>query len=185
MDTTSETPSVPQSAAARRESARSGATTTGPREWISPGVSTRKRWLTGIGVAIVAAIFILIGLHEGASMVVSTLIGAVFIGCFVWYLRIVAPTPFRITLDDAGITRVEQGGEPVVIAWDNVAKVKEELFKNGTSVSLTVYKRVGARGLHRGWVVYRDDIPAFDALAEQVRAQLPESAPWIRERVHE
>jgi hypothetical protein len=153
--------------------------------WASPGVSVRKRWLTGIGVALAAALFFWIALAEGASMLVSTLIGVIFIGCFVWYLTIVAPTPFTITLDARGVTRTERGAEQAVIPWEGVAKVKEEAFKNGTSVSLTVYKRVGERGLHRAWVVYRDDIPRFDALAEALRARLPAATPWLRETVHE
>lgn len=153
--------------------------------WVSPGVSVRKRWLTGIGVALAAAVFLLIARDEGASALVSTLIGVVFIGCFVWYLRIVAPTPFTLTLNSVNLTRTDWGAEPVAIAWQNIAKVKEEVFKNGTSVSITVYKRVGEKGLHRAWVVYRDDIPRFDAFAAAVRSALPEETPWIRERVHE
>lgn len=156
-----------------------------PSTWVSPGVSVRKRWMTGIGVALAAGVFFLIALNEGGSMLVSTLIGVVFIGAFVWYLRVVAPTPFTVSLDDVGVTRTERGGEPVTIAWDGVAKIKEEVFKNGTSVSVTVYKRVGERGLHRSWVAYRDDLPDFDGLLRAMRDYLPESAPWLRETVHD
>jgi hypothetical protein len=155
------------------------------REWASPGVSVRKRWLTGVFVALAALLFFWIALAEGASMLVSTLIGGVFIGCFVWYLTLVAPTPFTLRLDAAGVTRLERGAEPATIAWGGVAKVKEEVFKNGTSVSLTLYKRVGERGLHRAWVVYRDDLEGFDALAVALREGLPQQAPWIRETIHE
>lgn len=155
------------------------------RQWESPGVSVRKRWLTGAGVALVAIIFFLIAHSEGASMMVSTLIGVVFIGCFVWYLRIVAPTPFTITIDAEQLTRHDRGSEPTVILWRNIAKIKEEHFKKGTTVSITVYKRVGERGLHRAWVVYRDDLPSFDSFVEAVRASLPDGTPWIREQVHE
>lgn len=154
-------------------------------EWSSPGVSVRKRWLTGIGVALAAAVFFVIAVHEGASGLVGTVIGVVFIGCFVWYLTIVAPTPFTLTVSSDGITRTERGGEPATIAWQSVAKIKEEYFKNGTSVSVTVYKRVGERGLHRAWVVYRDDIPRYDAFVGAVRAALPDGTPWLREQVHE
>lgn len=157
----------------------------GGREWVSPGVSMGKRILTGIGVALASVVFFVISLTQGAPMVVSSIIGVVFIGCFVWYLKIVAPTPFTIRLDGGGVTRTERDGEPVSIPWTGVAKVKEELFKNGTSVSLTMYKRVGERGLHRAWVVYRDDIPRFDELAAALQEALPEGTPWIRERVHE
>jgi hypothetical protein len=159
--------------------------TTSAGEWVGPGVSVRKRWLTGVGVALAAALFFFIAVREGAPGLVGTIIGVVFIGCFVWYLTIVALTPFTIMLDGAGITRTERGGEPVVIAWENVAKIKEEHYKKGTSVSITVYKRVGERGLHRAWVVYRDDIPRFDAFVAAVRAGLPEGTPWFREQVHE
>ena len=156
-----------------------------PSIWASPGVSVRKRWLTGAGVALAAAVFFLIALKEGGSMLVSTLIGVVFIGCFVWYLRVVAPTPFTVTIDADAVTRADREGEPAAIPWGGVAKVKEEVFKNGTSVSVTVYKRVGERGLHRAWVVYRDDLPDFDGLVSALRDHLPESAPWIRETTHE
>jgi hypothetical protein len=154
-------------------------------EWRSPGVSTRKRWLTGLGVALVAALFLFIARSEGASMLVSTVIGVVFIGCFVWYLVTVAPTPFSITIDSVNLIKAERGKEPVVIPWTGVAKVKEELFKNGTSVSVTVYKRVGERGLHRSWVVYRDDLPDFTTLVAAMREHVPEGSPWHSEYVHD
>jgi hypothetical protein len=151
---------------------------------MSPGVSARKRWLTGLGVALAAAVFFIIALSQGASMVVSTIIGVVFIGCFIWYLMIVAPAPFRIMMDEQNLTRVDRAGEPLTIPWPGVAKVKEEVFKNGTSVSITVYKRVGERGLHRAWVVYRDDLPGFDSLVSALHDHLPGDLPWYREQVH-
>jgi len=154
-------------------------------EWVCPGVSVRKRWMTGVGVACAAVLFFFIALSQGATMLVSTLIGVVFIGAFVWYLVSVAPEPFTIRLDAQGVTRADRGAEPALIPWDRVAKIKEEVFKNGTSVSLTMYKRVGERGLHRAWVVYRDDVPHFDALRDALRAGLPTETPWIREQVHE
>jgi hypothetical protein len=155
------------------------------QEWASPGVSLRKRILTGVGVALVAALFILIALYEQTSMLVSTIIGAIFILGFIGYLRVVAPTPFTLRLDDSGVTRTDKGAAPQLIPWGSVVKVKEELFKNGVSVSVTLYKRVGERGLHRAWVVYRDDIPDFDGFVQTLSSALPESAPWLRETVHE
>jgi hypothetical protein len=155
------------------------------REWVSPGVSPSKRWLTGSFIALAAAFFIFVAAREGAAMWVSTIIGIVFIGCFIWYLRIVAPTPFMLRLDDTGITRTERGGEPTTIPWTGLARVKEESFPNGKPVSLAVYKRVGERGVHRAFVVYRDDIPRFDAFRAAVRAALPEGVPYQRETVHE
>ena len=154
-------------------------------EWTSPGVSVRKRWLTGLGVALTSVVFFFIAHSEGASMLVSTVIGVIFIGCFVWYLVAVAPTPFAITVNDTDLVRTERGAPSVDIPWASVAKVKEEHFKNGTSVSLTVYKRVGERGLHRAWVVYRDDLSGFDALVVSMRDHMPKDSPWYREQVHD
>lgn len=156
-----------------------------PREWVSPGVSMRKRIFTGIGVALVAALFCFIAFSEGAPALVSTVIGVIFIAGFVGYLRVVAPTPFTLRLDERGVTRTDRGAEPQLISWGGVARVKEELFKSGVTVSITVYKRVGAKGLHRAWVVYRDDIPQFDAFVEAFSAALPLDRPWTRETVHE
>ena len=102
------------------------------REWVCPGVSVRKRWLTGIGVAMASAVFFFIALWEGASMLVSTLIGIVFIGGFIGYLRVVAPTPFTIRLDAEGVTyrEVDIGGDPALEAryreWLPVVEIDGE-----------------------------------------------------------
>lgn len=162
-----------------------GSSTPAARQWVSPGVSPRKRVLTGLGVALASVVFFFIALSEGATMLVSTLIGIVFIGGFVGYLRVIAPTPFTITLNAEGITREDRGGEPVSIPWGQVAKVKQELFPNGKPVSIAVFKRVGERGLHRAWVLYGDDVPNFDGLIDALRAALPESTPWFTETVHD
>jgi hypothetical protein len=157
----------------------------GARRWVCPGVPYRRRLLTGAGVALAAALFFWLALWQGASMQVSTVIGALFIGGFVWYLRVVAPTPYTLALGAGGIEREERGGAPAAIAWPDVAKVKEERFKNGRSISVTVYKRVGARGLHRAFVVYRDDVDGFDDLVTALRDGLPADRPWLVETVHE
>lgn len=181
--------SVPFEPATGREvasGAGSSPTTDGAAQvWVSPGVSPRKRVLTALGIALAAGVLILIAIHEGGPIWVSTLIGAVFIGCFVWYLRIIAPTPFTLRLNAAGISREERGSEPVQIPWDGLARVKEEVFPNGQAISLAFYKRVGATGVYRAFVVYRDDIPRFDDFLAAVRAALPESVPYRRETVHE
>lgn len=154
-------------------------------EWVCPGVSVRKRWITGVGVVLASALFFFIAAKEGATMLVSTLIGVVFIGGFIGYLRVVAPQAFTIRVDGEGVTRTNRGQEPALISWDNVAKIKEEDFPNGKPVSIAVFKRVGERGLHRAWVVYGDDIPRFSEFIAALHAGLPESTPWLRETVHE
>lgn len=156
-----------------------------PREWVSPGVSLRKRILTGLGLVLVIALFIVIALYEQTSMLVSVIIGAIFILGFIGYLQVVAPKPFTLRLDPTGVTRIDKGADPATISWGSIAKVREEQFKKGTPVSLAVYKRVGARGLHRAWVVYRDDIPDFDGLLRTLREALPASAQWVQETIHE
>lgn len=169
-----------------------------PRVWVCRGIPLTRQILTLVGVVAAAAVFFFLALWQGATMLVSTIIGVIFIGGFVGYLRVIAPTPFTITLDATGITRAERtrhrndehahdapAHEPMHIPWTQVAKVKEERFKSGKSVSLTVYKRVGERGLHRAFVIYRDDVGEFDGLLGALRAGLPESSPWLVERVHE
>jgi hypothetical protein len=175
-------------------------TTAVPHVWICRGIPLARQVLTLAGVVAAAVVFFALALWQGVSMWVSTIIGVVFIGGFVGYLRLIAPTPFTITLDGAGITRAEQprrpaaqasgkqsttSAEPMRIAWGQVAKIKEERFKSGKSVSMTVYKRVGERGLHRAFVIYRDDVGDFDGLLGALRAGLPETCPWLVERVHE
>lgn len=155
------------------------------RIWVSPGVSIPKRVLTGLLMLGAVGVFLLIAAHEGASMWASTLIGAIFIGCFIWYLRIVAPKPFTLRLSTTGISREEAGGSPAVITWPEVARIKEEVFKSGKPISLSVYKRTGERSVYRAFVVYRDDIARFDALLAALREVLPEGTRWQRETVHE
>jgi hypothetical protein len=156
-----------------------------PDEWVSPGVSRPKLLLIGAGITLAAALFFFIAWYERANMIVSSIIGAVFILCFVWYLRIEAPTPFTIRLDAEHITRTERGGAPATIPWAEIVRVKEEVFKSGTAVSLSVYHRRPGGNPYRAFVVYRDDVPRFDALLAAVRARLPEQATWQRETVHE
>lgn len=158
---------------------------TNAREWVCPGVSVRKRWITAIGVVLASALFFFIARVEGGTMLVSTIIGIIFIAGFIGYLRVVAPKAFTIRLDEDGITRSDRGKAPLLITWDNVAKIKEEDFPNWKPVSIAVFKRVGERGLHRAWIVYGDDIPHFADFIAALHAGLPESTPWFRETVHE
>jgi hypothetical protein len=141
--------------------------------------------LTGIGVVAATLLFFWIARAEGAAMLVSSILGVIFIGGFIWYLFSAAPKPFTITLDGAQLTRQETGAEPVIIPWSGIARVKEEYFPNGKTCSVAIYKRVGEKGVHRAWVVYGDDVPDFATLVAALRASLPESVPWMREAVHE
>lgn len=153
--------------------------------WTCPGVPYGRRVLTGAGVTLAAVLFFFLALWQGATMLVSTLIGAVFIGGFVGYLLLVAPAPFTLTVDADGVRRVSRGGASADVPWQSVARVKEERFPSGKPLSLTVYKRSGERGLFRAFVVYGDDLTHFDSFLSAVRARVPADRPWQVERVHE
>ena len=155
------------------------------RIYASPGVTLNRKLGTGIFLAILAAFTIFVAAEEGATVVVSTIIGFLFIIGFIAYLKIIAPPPFRISLGIDGIHREEQGMERIEIAWANVVKVKEDRFPNGLPVTLSVYKRVGAKGLHRSFIVYRDDLPGFEDFLADLKRCVPPETRWNIETVHE
>ncbi len=153
--------------------------------YASPGVTTNRKIGTGIFLLLLAAFTIFVAAEQGASVVVSTIIGVLFIGGFIAYLRIVAPPPFCITLAPDGLHREEQGMERIEIAWENVVKVKEDRFPNGLPISLAVFKRVGAKGLHRAFIVYRDDLPGFEDFLADLKRRVPPTTRWNIDIVHE
>jgi hypothetical protein len=153
--------------------------------YASPGVTTNRKIGTGIFLALLAAFTIFVAAEQGASVILSTIIGALFIGGFIGYLRIVAPPPFRITFDATGLRREEQGMEQQTIAWENVVKVKEDRFPNGLPISLAIYKRVGAKGLHRSFIVFRDDLPGFEDFLVDLKRRVPPTTRWTVDTVHE
>ena len=155
------------------------------RIYASPGVTTNRKIGTGIFLALVAAFTIFVSAEQGASVVISTIIGALFIGGFIAYLRIVAPPPFRLILSATGLRREEQGMEQLDIAWPNVVKVKEDRFPNGLPIALSVYKRVGVKGLHRSFIVYRDDLPGFEDFLADLKRRVPAETRWNVDIVHE
>ena len=70
--------------------------------------------------------------------------------------------------------------------WEDITRVKEEFFPNGTRISVTVYRRVTLpEQKAKVWSVYRDDVIALDGLAEALKQVLPETATWQSETVHE
>ncbi len=156
-----------------------------PIIYTSPGVTMPRKIGTGIFLAVLAAFTIFVAAEQGASVIISTIIGFLFMLGFVLYLRIVAPPPFRITLASDGLHREEQGMERIEISWPNVVKVKEDQFPNGLPVSLSIYKRVGAKGLHRSFIVYRDDLPGFDDFLADLKRRVPPETRWNVDIVHE
>lgn len=151
----------------------------------SPGVPTSRKIATGIFLAILGGFTLFVAAEQRASVLISTVIGAAFILGFIGYLRIIAPQPFRLSLDADRLVYQEGGADGMVIAWPNVVKVKEERFPNGLPISVTVYKRVGERGLHRAFLIWRDDLPEFEPFLKALRAHVPAETRWNVETVHE
>jgi hypothetical protein len=151
----------------------------------SPGVTRGRKIGSGIFLALLCGFSIAVAIDQGASVVVSTIIAAIFILGFVGYLKIIAPPPFRMIFDPDTLRREEQGMERIEIPWANVVKVKEERFPNDLPISMSLYKRVGAKGLHRAFIVYRDDLPGFEQFLVELKRRVPAETRWNIEIVHE
>jgi len=151
----------------------------------SPGVTQRRKILTGVFLAAVCGFTIAVAVDQGASVIISTIIAGLFILGFIGYLKIIAPPPFRIIFDPDAIRREEQGMERSEIPWADVVKVKEERFPNNLPISMSLYKRVGAKGLHRAFIVYRDDLPGFEDFLAALKQRVPAETRWNIEITHE
>ncbi len=151
----------------------------------SPGVTKRRKILTGVFLAALCGFTIAVAIDQGWSVVVSTIIAVIFILGFIGYLKLIAPPPFRIILDPDAIRREEQGMERSDIPWADVVKVKEERFPNNLPISMSLYKRVGAKGLHRAFIVYRDDLPGFEEFLAALKQRVPPETRWNIEITHE
>lgn len=122
--------------------------------------------------------------YQGGSVIVSAVLGALLIAGFVWYLRLIAPTPFTLSLTAEGLVRQDEGSEPLVIPWDGIARVKEEQFPNGKIIGLMVYAR-SKSSVYRALVLWRDDLPQFDAFRQALKASALPETRWQLETVHE
>lgn len=151
----------------------------------SPGIPAIRKVGTGIFLSLVALFTLTVALDQGANVWVSTFIAVVFIGGFIYYLSIVAPTPYQILLYADRLERLEAGQDPISIPWSDLVKVKEERFPNKLSVSIALYKRVGEKGLHRAYIVYRDDLPLFEAFILALHARITAATNWKIEITHE
>jgi len=155
------------------------------RVYASPGVTRGRKIGTGIFLALLGAFTVMVTAVEGVSILVSTIIAVLFITGFIFYLKIVAPPPFQIFFDDDALRREEQGIDQIEISWSAVVKVKEERFPNGLPISLSIYKRVGTKGIHRAFIIYRDDLPEFDAFLADLHQRVPTETRWNVEIAHE
>ncbi|GCE11094.1 hypothetical protein [Tengunoibacter tsumagoiensis] len=154
--------------------------------FIGPGLSPFKRIMTVIGVIAVTALVFWIALHQGASAVGSTIVAVLFIAGFVYYLTLVAPVPFTITLSPIALVKRSKKGESIELPWQSLTRVKEEFFPNGKRISITVYRQVSEPGQKpKAWAVYRDDVTDLDGLANALKLSIPETCQWQSETVHE
>ncbi len=159
--------------------------------FVGPGLSLFKRVVTVIGLIGIVVLVLWIAVyqhnaHNDASVVGSTIAAVVFIGGFVYYLTLVAPVPFIITLSAEGVYKKNKRGEMIALRWDELTRVKEEFFPNGKRIGITVYRKVTQPGQKaKAWAVYRDDVTDLDGLAQALKQAIPETCDWQSERVHE
>ncbi len=155
------------------------------KTFASPGVPRERVIGTGIFLAILGGFTVMVAAIQGASVFISTIIGAAFILGFIGYLRVIAPQPFRVQFGADSLNYQEGGGDETAIPWDKVVRVKEERFPNGLPISVAVYKRVGERGVHRAFLIWRDDLPGFEMFVNTLRERVLPETRWNIETVHE
>ncbi|QBD80247.1 hypothetical protein EPA93_31425 [Ktedonosporobacter rubrisoli] len=156
------------------------------QEFIGPGLSPFKRYTTIFGVVASVAVVLWIAIHQGVSAVGSTIAALLFIGGFVYYLFIIAPVPFTITLGKEALLKRSRRGEVIEVRWEDLTKVREEFFPNGKRIGVVAYRKVTQPGQKaKAWAVYRDDVTDIDALAEALKLTIPATCTWESETVHE
>ena len=159
--------------------------------FIGPGLSRFKLIITILALACAVGVVLWIAFHELQQGVVSTAIGStiaalVFIAGFVYYLRIIAPVPFTITLEPEALVKRSRNGEVIEIRWEDLTRIREEFFPNGTRIGVIAYRKVTEPGQKaKAWAVYRDDVTDLDGLAEALKQAIPETCQWQSEIVHE
>lgn len=158
--------------------------------FIGPGLSPFKRLVTIAGVIFLLALVLWIafyqGILQGGSAVGSTIVAVLFILGFVYYLRLIAPVPFTIRLEPGALIKESRNGEVIEVRWENLTRVKEEFFPNGKRIGLAIFRRPASpQEKARAWAVYRDDVLDIDALAEALKAAIPETCAWQSETVHD
>jgi len=164
---------------------------TNEQVFIGPGLSLFKRIVTILGVICIIALVLWIAVYQqssrnDASVIGSTIAALLFIGGFVYYLSLIAPVPFTITVGPGGIFKRNRKGDAIDLCWEDVTRIKEEFFPNGKRISVIVYRKVTAPDQKaKAWAVYRDDVTNLDGLADTLKNAIPETCKWESETVHE
>ncbi len=159
--------------------------------FVGPGLSLFKRLVTILGVVAVTALVLWIAVyqhytHNDASVIGSTIAAVLFIAGFVYYLSLVAPDPFTITVGSQTLIKRGSKGDTIELGWDEITRIKEEFFPNGKRISVSVYRTVtNPAQKAKAWSVYRDDVTDIDGLAEALKSAAPATCTWQSETVHE
>jgi uncharacterized membrane protein YciS (DUF1049 family) len=159
--------------------------------FIGPGLGRFKLIVTILGLLFAVGIVLWIAVHQAQQGAVSTAIGStiaaiLFIAGFVYYLRIIAPVPFTITVGVEALVKQSRNGENIEVKWEDLVRVKEEFFPNGKRIGITTYRHVISLGQKpKLWAVYRDDITDLDGLASALKQAIPATCEWQSETVHE
>lgn len=158
--------------------------------FIGPGLRPFKRFVTILGVVFLLSLILWIGIYQGflqgGSAVGSTIAALLFALGFIYYLRLIAPVPFTITLEKEALVKRSKKGEVIEIRWENLTRVKEEFFHNGKRIGITAFRKPSSpQEKAKAWAVYRDDVIDIDALAQALQAAIPETCEWLSETVHD
>ncbi len=158
--------------------------------FIGPGLSPFKRLITTFGVIGLLALILWIGIDQGflqgGSAISSTVVAVLFTGGFIYYLRLIAPMPFTIHIEEEALVKRKKNGESIEVRWENLTRVKEEFFHNGKRIGVTVFRKPSSpQEKAKAWAVYRDDVTDIDGLAEALKAAIPETCTWQSETVHD
>ena len=73
--------------------------------FVGPGLSPFKRAVTILGVLGLIALVLWIAIYQGISVIGSTIAALLLITGFVFYLRIIAPIPFTIELEEKALPK--------------------------------------------------------------------------------
>ena len=106
--------------------------------FIGPGLSAFKRTVTILGVLGLTTLVLWIAIYQGISAIWSTIVALLFIIGFVIYLRIIAPIPFTIALEQEALFKRSKKGEVIEIRWEDLTRIKEEFFPNGKRIGLSL-----------------------------------------------
>jgi len=158
--------------------------------FIGPGLRPFKRFVTILGVIFLLSLILWIGIYQGflqgGSAVGSTIVALLFALGFIYYLRLIAPVPFTITLEQEALVKRSKKGEVIEIRWENLTRIKEEFFHNGKRIGITAFRKPSSpQEKAKAWAVYRDDVTDIDALAQALKAAIPETCEWLSETVHD